>query len=377
MNRLSGAALTLEFRRFGIQSDNDGIVPSAFGRSGPGFRCACPASSLARVERPVSRARRSRRSRLCRRRDPSDHFRRQPGGLRHDRSGRRDDHGRARLERTGDRQPRRRAAFSRLRLLYRRSQARRDRGGRRCPARPAHRADRRRARRHIGAFVRQHAGDRAGRLRRAALSQPRTCPHLDRCGARLRPRGRRPHARRRRAAACGRRAAAAQRDAVRRGAAAHRRARRALGGDARPAVRGDARGPLHRDQPCMAGVARLERGRAQGPSVRAVRPSRRRRGNRRGNGHAARRRTGGRLRQPLSPQGRHLSLAQLERGAARRPDLRRRSATSPTRASSRRRCAAPRSAAPGAEDGGGRPAHRRARARFQQSARRHLGHRSR
>ncbi len=39
----------------------------------------------------------------------------------------------------------------------------------------------------------------------------------------------------------------------------------------------------------------------------------------------------------------------------------------------RRRCADRGGAAPGAEDGGGRPAHRRPRARLQQPARRHLG----
>ena len=77
------------------------------------------------------------------------------------------------------------------------------------------------------------------------------------------------------------------------------------------------------------------------------------------------------LREPPAPQGRLLSLAVLDGGCARRPDLCR-GARRHRREGSRRDAAAHRGgAAPVAEDGSRRPAHRRHRPRLQQSAARH------
>ena len=72
-------------------------------------------------------------------RDHGPHSGCQPGRLRHHRCGSRDDHHRARLDAAGDLQPCRHAALSRIRLIHRGPQARRNGGVRRCRDRSPHR----------------------------------------------------------------------------------------------------------------------------------------------------------------------------------------------------------------------------------------------
>ena len=256
------------------------------GRHRPGRRRAAPRSDGA-AGRQLSRPRRSGRRRLRGGPAAGRGARREPGGLRHDRPRGRDAARPLRLECAGRRDPRRRAAPARLRLVHREPQGQRVHRHRRRARRPAHRGGGAGARGAQRPLVRQRAGGRAGPAGGGALRQPRRAPRLVRRRPGAGPRGRRAHPHRGRAGA--RRAGAArergppargQRIARGEGAGAHPRAAGGRGevppgaedGGDRPAHRrhrARLQQPArhHQHQPAGAGQAPGRADRSTAPSA--------------------------------------------------------------------------------------------------------------